>query len=365
MSQRATFHVKVTEEDRLVFAALSGDNNPLHVDSAYAENTEFKRCVLHGAFSAGLISRMAGMHLPGTACLLHGIRLRFLKPIFSPIDLEVEGDMNRDDGENGEVTVNIRDSNTGQLLVDGSYQFGRHTHINSIVSAAPVSLPIGLAGTHVLVTGASGGLGAAVLAAIGQRGVGVTRGVHDNLVTVQDLEKIENHDICQSIDAIIHCAWPPPSNDALLDIVNTPKQFEFNITRPLRECLALARLLRSKGNPGGLLILVGSSASSPGRHSWRMPMYSLAKSMMPILTKILALELSVSGHRVVAINFDVIDGGMNMGISNATRQSHADRTPTGILPSLSDAADQICWILDNSGFLVSGGTIDLTGGAVP
>lgn len=65
MNKTAKFQITVSDKDRIEFANLSGDFNPPHVDDVYAENTNFKECVLHGAFSAGLISKMAGMHLLG------------------------------------------------------------------------------------------------------------------------------------------------------------------------------------------------------------------------------------------------------------------------------------------------------------
>jgi len=367
MMSRAKFSVAVSDEDRLAFAELSGDHNPLHVDAAYAAKTESKQCVLHGAFSAGLISRMAGMHLPGTECLLHGMRLRFIKPIHTPVELVVEGIVQRDDGENGEVVVTICEAVSGRLLVEGSYQFGRHTRINQKLAGIPVfsRKAGGVAGARVLVTGASGGLGAAMLTALGERGIGLTRGRSPGLVTVEDLEMIEHADIPESIDAIVHCAWPTPASNALLDLVDTRKQIEQHLAGPLRDCIALASLLRSRGTPGAILILVGSSFSSPGRHAWRLPIYSLSKSLIPTLTKILALELGGSGHRVVAVSFDVINGGMNLSLSGAVRQAHADRLPSGQLPTMDDAASQIGWILDNPGLLMSGCVIDLTGGAVP
>jgi len=363
----AKFSVAVSDEDRLAFAELSGDHNPLHVDAAYAAQTEFKRCVLHGAFSAGLISRMAGMHLPGTECLLHSMRLRFIKPILPPVELVVEGNVQRDDGENGEVVVTICEAVGGRLLVEGSYQFGRHTRTNQQLAEVPAlgRKSSAVAGARVLVTGASGGLGAAMLKAIGERGIGLTRGSSPGLITVEDLEMIEHADVPESIDAIVHCAWPTPASRALLDLDDTKKQIEHHLTDPLRDCIALAGLLRSRGTPGAILILVGSSFSAPGRHAWRFPMYSLSKSLIPTLTKILALELGASGHRVVAVSFDVIDGGMNLSLGGAVRQAHADRMPSGQLPTMDDASSQIAWILDNPGLLMSGCVIDLTGGAVP
>ena len=60
----ASFNVEVTEASAREFATVSGDWNPLHTDPSHAARTAFRRPILHGAFSAGLISRLAGMHLP-------------------------------------------------------------------------------------------------------------------------------------------------------------------------------------------------------------------------------------------------------------------------------------------------------------
>lgn len=57
---------------------------PLHRRSARSP-------ILHGAFSASLASRMAGMHILGTDCLLHGMNLRFFDPVVAPVRLLVRG----------------------------------------------------------------------------------------------------------------------------------------------------------------------------------------------------------------------------------------------------------------------------------
>src|SRR5690242_8225630 len=99
----ASFIVEVTPADTEAFARLSGDWNPLHTDAAYASTTPFKRPVLHGAFSAGLVSRLAGMDLPGRDCLLHGMRLRFVAPIIPPARLVVRGEEKHTSGALGRV----------------------------------------------------------------------------------------------------------------------------------------------------------------------------------------------------------------------------------------------------------------------
>ena len=122
------FTVDVTAEDARRFAELSGDWNPLHTDSAYAANTSYRRPILHGAFSAGLFSRMAGMHIPGRDCLLHGIKLKFVAPMVLPASLRVRGTLVRGGDAQGVVEVVISDAATGTRYVEGTYDFGLHRH---------------------------------------------------------------------------------------------------------------------------------------------------------------------------------------------------------------------------------------------
>jgi 3-hydroxybutyryl-CoA dehydratase len=55
----------VSEQDVVDFARVSGDYNPLHMDEAYAQTTQFKGRIAHGALSASYISAILGNDLPG------------------------------------------------------------------------------------------------------------------------------------------------------------------------------------------------------------------------------------------------------------------------------------------------------------
>lgn len=71
-----------TMEDVRQFAGLSGDDNPLHVDEAYAEKGRFGRCVVHGILVSGLISRVLGTQLPGEGSVYLEQNLSFRKPVY-------------------------------------------------------------------------------------------------------------------------------------------------------------------------------------------------------------------------------------------------------------------------------------------
>lgn len=365
---KAEFEVDIADDAPQAFAALSGDWNPLHTDAKYASGTRFRRPLLHGAFMAGLVSRMAGMHLPGTACLLHSMRLRFTAPVQPPLRALVRGKVVADDGEAGRVEVTIEDADSGMEYVEASYEFSRHEHLDTAGETRHRMEPAWSAdqgAAPILVTGATGGLGGAVVAALGKRGLGLSRRPGPGLLTVPNLEKIGEADLPPQIGGIVHCAWPTPDNRRLLDTSRPETGVEHHVAGPLRQALALARLLADRGTDGAALVLVGSTFAEPGRHNFRMPLYTLGKSFLPSLTRILSLELASLHRRCVLLTFDVIDGGMNEGLSARSRVQHKDRSPFGRLPTLAEAAEQIAWVVQNRSFLVSGATLTLTGGTLP
>ena len=75
-------HAKtVTETDVVMFAGLTGDNNPVHCNEVFAAQTQFKSRIAHGMFCAGLISCVAGTRLPGPGCIYVDQQLRFKAPV--------------------------------------------------------------------------------------------------------------------------------------------------------------------------------------------------------------------------------------------------------------------------------------------
>jgi len=359
----AAFTVDVTPEDAIAFARVSGDWNPLHTDAEHASRTAYRRTVLHGAFSAGLFSRLAGMHLPGADCLLHGMRLRFVAPIIPPATLVVSGQLAGRHAGLGRVDATVTDAKTGTRYVDGVYEFSHHETLTGEKRDAPD----GASSTEapIIVTGATGGLGRAVLARLGARAVGVSRRPEPGMIAAEEHERLGELLDGRRIGGIVHCAWPSPDNERLTMLRDIGGAIEHNLAAPVRHIIALAQLLVQHGTDNAMLVLVGSTAASPGRHNYRMPLYSLSKSLIPEISRVLATELAAAKRRCAAITYDVIDGGMNKRLSAGARLAHVDRAPAGLLPSVDEAAAQVAWLLDNASFLVSGATLTLTGAAAP
>ncbi|ADJ23854.1 Phosphate acetyltransferase [Hyphomicrobium denitrificans ATCC 51888] len=71
----------VSEDDIKLFAATSGDVNPAHLDAAYAATDMFGHVVIHGMWTAALLSTLLGTQLPGPGTIYLGQDLRFRRPV--------------------------------------------------------------------------------------------------------------------------------------------------------------------------------------------------------------------------------------------------------------------------------------------
>jgi 3-hydroxybutyryl-CoA dehydratase len=71
----------VTDRDIALFAEVSTDHNPVHLDDDYARDTIFQGRIAHGMLTAGLISAVIGEQLPGHGSVYLGQSLRFLAPV--------------------------------------------------------------------------------------------------------------------------------------------------------------------------------------------------------------------------------------------------------------------------------------------
>jgi len=78
---QATLSRTITEDDILLFALVSGDHNPIHLDAEYAEKTLFGKRIAHGFLIGSLISAVLGNEMPGPGSIYLGQTLKFLAPI--------------------------------------------------------------------------------------------------------------------------------------------------------------------------------------------------------------------------------------------------------------------------------------------
>jgi 3-hydroxybutyryl-CoA dehydratase len=81
VGQVAELAKTVTESDIVLFAGVTGDFNPVHIDAEAAKKSVFGERIAHGMLSAGFISAVLGMRLPGPGSIYLSQTLRFTKPV--------------------------------------------------------------------------------------------------------------------------------------------------------------------------------------------------------------------------------------------------------------------------------------------
>lgn len=77
----AAFGKTITDADILMFAGVSGDTNPVHLNEEFAAGTPFHGRIVHGMLTASLVSTVFGTKLPGPGCIYLTQSLKFLAPV--------------------------------------------------------------------------------------------------------------------------------------------------------------------------------------------------------------------------------------------------------------------------------------------
>jgi 3-hydroxybutyryl-CoA dehydratase len=116
----AEFSKTVSGSDIYLYAGISGDFNPAHIDAVYAAGTFFKKRIAHGMLSAGFISAVIGTRLPGTGTIYVGQQLNFLAPVYVGDTITARVVVAAITPEKNRVTLKTTCSNQeGTVVLDG------------------------------------------------------------------------------------------------------------------------------------------------------------------------------------------------------------------------------------------------------
>ena len=72
----------ISETDVYLFAGISGDFNPVHVNRVEAKKSVFSKQIVHGILVGSLLTNVIGMKLPGPGTIYMEQNLKFLKPVY-------------------------------------------------------------------------------------------------------------------------------------------------------------------------------------------------------------------------------------------------------------------------------------------
>jgi phosphotransacetylase/acyl dehydratase len=120
VGQAATLTRTLTRADLLLFAKVTGDVNPAHVDAVYARSSRFGEIIAHGMLGGSLISNLLGTRLPGPGTIYVSQTLRFLKPVHIGDTLSVSVTIASIDLPHRRVLLDTRCADhAGNVVIEG------------------------------------------------------------------------------------------------------------------------------------------------------------------------------------------------------------------------------------------------------
>lgn len=120
MGDKAAIQKTVTEADVILFAGVSTDQNPAHINEEYAKGTFFKKRIAHGALTSSFVSAVLGMKLPGAGTIYISQLSKFMAPVYigDTITAIVEAkEINKE--KNRVVFRTYCENQEGKVVMDG------------------------------------------------------------------------------------------------------------------------------------------------------------------------------------------------------------------------------------------------------
>ena len=377
VTETCSFETSIGEAEVRRFADLSGDVNPLHLDADYARRTEFERPIAHGALLIGQVSRVLGMHIPGTRSLILSMKVRFPKPLYYPATVLVSGNLHSFDNarETGTVHVRIVESSSGSTVLEAEVQFTLHSAERVIEHRSSEDLPLPVSRTsssrQILVTGGTGGLGAAICAELvgNYQLVVVTRNppharsesIRYELIDLEcqgELEAFLDSIAPSDFLAILHMSSAPLVRGP---IINSLPEVRRQMRHAVEVPILLTQWATRNESAVRRIVLVGSIAGTR-LPDIQHPSYSLAKASMEHLVRFLAAETTSLKATVNVVLPGAMSSGMNRGMLDRQRKSIAARTATGRMVEPKDVADVVAFLLSDRAGQINGSSIVVDGG---
>jgi 3-oxoacyl-[acyl-carrier protein] reductase len=376
----AEYEREIAESDVLEFAANSGDFNPLHVDSVFAQHSRYAQRIAHGAFQIGLASALIGMHLPGRDVLLGSVNARFNSPLYFPCHVRVSGEITawNPDSRAGSVRVTVNDlaslATASEITMAFTLQVGK-SELTTVEAKPSTKEQAAFSPDRkiVIVTGASGGIGAALLQPLTEE-YSVLALVHRRPLQDKPQHAIElQADVSvpgweqavteclggQPPYGIVHCAWPGMPRGGLLN--SDSRLIEQQLAFGTSHLVRLAHLLFNLVGPnGGRVVALGSIA---GRHKPALGLgaYSLAKSALEDTIRLLAPEVARKKITINAVCPSFVPAGMNAQADDLQIKRETALIPMGRICEPEDIAGAIRYLLSPGASFISGQSIVLSG----
>jgi len=376
----------ITEADVRRFVDMTGDDNPLHVDPAYAETTAFKDVVVHGMLGASFLSTVIGTQLPGAGALWVSQHMDFLRPVRLGDELTISATVvDKHDRERLlELDTCIVNQNR-QTVLSGRGK------VKVLTPAVPDPVPPAGAGPRVaVVTGGAGGIGRAVCRRLAEEGhhlvvnyrhrgdraaalvaevvaagqVGAVA-VQADIATDDGVQALHRAALREfgAVDVLVNNASPRinPKPLEVTDWSDIQAQLDVQVKGAFAMTRAVVPGMAERG--WGRIVNITSQVleGSPSVH-WTG--YAVAKGALAVFSRYMAAELGPKGITVNCVAPGMCDTSLIGDISEKAQLMIARQTPVRRLAQPADVAAAVAYLVSDEAGFVTGDTLAVNGGMV-
>jgi 3-oxoacyl-[acyl-carrier protein] reductase len=388
-TQTLTRHI--TEADVRKFVEMTGDDNPLHVDRAYAETTAFKDIVVHGMLGASFISTVIGTKLPGTGALWVSQNMEFLLPVRLGDVLTISATVLKKHERERLLELDTRIVNQNQQVILTGV--GK---VKVLVTAEPEAAPAADARPRVaIVTGGAGGIGKAICQRLAADGFDVVvnyRGQADRAAQiVSEINAAAGEkdgkrrgralavqaDIATEAGAQALYQSAVKAFGAVSVLVNNasprinPKPFGATAWDDVQQQIDVqvkgAFLMTSAVTPemgarkwGRIVNITSQVLDGPPSVTWTG--YAMAKGALQVFSNYMAAELGPQGITVNCVSPGMCETTLIGDIPEKAQLMIARQTPLRRLAKPSDVAAAVAYLVSDDASFITGDTVAVNGG---
>jgi len=376
----------ITAADVQKFVEMTGDDNPLHVNRAYAETTAFKDIVVHGMLGASFISTVIGTKLPGAGALWVAQSMEFLLPVRLGDQLTISCTVLKKHERERMLELDTRIINQNQKVVLtglGKVKILTTSVPNAVV--APKQRP-----RVAIVTGGAGGIGKAICLRLARDGyhvvvnyrnqadraaqivaeineAGETRAiaVQADISSQDGAEKLYQsaHDEFGGVSVLVNNASPHINPKAFSSTEWDDVQQQIDVQVKGAFLMTRACVPEMSAQQWGRIVNITSQVID-GTPSITWTGYSMAKGALAIFSKYMAAELGPQGITVNCVSPGMCETTLIGDISEKTQLMIARQTPVRRLAKPDDVASAVAFLVSNEASFITGDTLAVNGGMV-